>query len=457
MNIKNSKHRKILLPLGLVILTVVLVSVIKGNPPESKRGKPSKASQMTVETQTLQPQAYQVMVKSFGTVAPRTQTQLSAQVQGKITYVSEKFRAGGFFKSGDVLVELDNRDYLAEVNIAKASYVSATQSLAEEKARVKQAVADWKRLGNGSSASDLVLRKPQLEAAQAKMLSSQAQLDKAKLALERTKIIAPYSGRILKKNVDIGQVVSGNTVLASIYATDVVEVRLPISNKDLALVDLPEEFQNATTDIAPTAPLKSDVKLTSDLNGNQSWNASLVRTEGAIDTESQQLYVIAQIANPYLRNVSGNGQVKIGQYVTAEITGRVVENALVIPSSAIYQGSYVYIVDSENLLKRVTISLGWQNGLEATVTEGLSAGDELVLTSLGQVNSGTPVSIEGRSPSYGSKGERHKREKREKPRKEMTPERREKLERIAQEKGISVKQLMAERKAKRQNREGDNL
>jgi len=399
------KVKKILLPIIIVVVTIALMMIIFKNPPTSKRAQPSKTAQMTVATSTLIPQHYQVIVQSFGTVKPRTQSVLFAQVSGQINKVSKQFRAGGFFEQGDILIQLDDRDHRAEVKIAQASLMSAKQSLQEEKARVKQAQADWQRLGNGQAANALVLRQPQYEAAKAQVLSAQALLDKAKLSLERTKIIAPYAGRVLKKNVDIGQVISSNTQLADIFAVDTVEIRLPIKNKDLPLMKLPEEYRNSheqSEGESSESSMISNVIVSSDLMGEQVWQGKIVRTESAIDEMSQQLYVVAQIIRPYDSEYNQGAQIKMGQYVTAHITGREVENALVIPSSAIYQGSYVYIVQN-GLLMRKEIQLGWQNGTEAIVTMGLNAKDELVLTPLGQVSSGTPVAIEGQASTTGSR------------------------------------------------------
>ncbi|TMM47890.1 efflux RND transporter periplasmic adaptor subunit [Colwellia ponticola] len=412
---KTAPYKKVLLPVIIVIATITLMMIIFKNPPTSQRKMPSTAAQMTVATTTLVPQNYQVIIQSFGTVKPRTQSVLFAQVSGQITYVSKQFRAGGFFEQGDILIKLDDRDYRAEVNIAQASLMSAKQNLQEEDARVKQAKSDWQRLGNGKAANVLVLRQPQYEAAQAQVLSAQAQLDKAKLSLERTNIVAPYAGRILKKNVDIGQVISSNTELADIFAVDYVEIRLPIKNKDLPLMKLPEEYRNADDDSGDDStmingksysnlePNKhnamiSNVVISSDLMGKQIWQGKIVRTESAIDEVSQQLYVVAQIIRPYDGEYNQGAQIKMGQYVTAQITGKIVENAIVIPSSAVYQGSYVYIVEN-GLLMRKEIELGWQDGKEAIVTAGLVAGNELVLTSLGQVSSGTRVAIAGQQPS----------------------------------------------------------
>ena len=434
--------KKILLPAVIIIATVTLMMFIFNNPPTSNRSKPSKAPQMTVETTQLTPQTYQVMIQSFGTVQPRTQSVLFAQVSGQINSVSKQFRAGGFFEKGDILVTLDDRDHRAEVNIAQASFMTAEQNLQEESARVKQAQADWKRLGNGETPNALVLRQPQYEAAKAQVLSAQALLAKVNLALERTKIVAPYAGRILKKQVDIGQVISSNTQLADIFAVDYVEIRLPIKNKDLALMQLPEEYRNANqqSDNNDNIDAKvSNVVIRSDLMGEQVWQGKIIRTESAIDDTSQQLYVVAQIISPYDSQHNQGAQIKIGQYITAQITGREIENALVIPSKTIYQGSYVYIVEN-GLLMRKEVTLGWQNGTESIVTAGLNAGDELVLTSLGQVSSGTPVAIAGQAPPRSNASQN------------MSLEHRKNLEKIAAEKGISVEDLIAQRKKNKEHR-----
>ncbi|MBR9728816.1 efflux RND transporter periplasmic adaptor subunit [Shewanella intestini] len=380
----NIMNKKYLVPAVIIAVVVAVIMVITSNPPSSKRGGKKPVSNVAVEVRQIIPQNYQIEVSSFGVVKPRTQSSLVTQASGQILSISANFREGGFFNKGEVLVQLDDRDYLAEVKIAQAGLLQAKQGLQEEQARVDQALIDWKRLGNGREPTELVLRQPQLAAAQAAMLSNQAQLDKALLALERTKIVAPFDGRILEKSVDVGRVVTTNAQLATIYATDYVEIRLPINNKDLALVDLPEQGKTA---VAP-------VQFESDLIGVQHWQGQLDRTEGAIDNSSQQLYVVAQIDDPFSYQSHKQMPLKIGQYLTANIQGKVLTDAIVIPTKSIYQGSYVYVVQAGKLL-RTEVSVLWQNSHDAVIASGLNANDDLVLTSLGQVSSGTPVAVAG--------------------------------------------------------------
>ena len=318
----KTKTAKIIIPAVVIVATFLIVMFIKTNPPETKRfGSPPKAS-ISVAVLDIKPQSYQVMVDSYGTVRPRTQSLLIAQASGQIIDASANFREGGFFEKGDVLLKLDDRDHQAEVKSAQADLLTAEQGLLEEKARGQQAITDWKRLGDSTQANSLVLREPQLAAAQAEVLSAQAALEKAMLDLERTEVTAPYAGRILSRSVDLGQVVSDNTQLATIYAIDSVEIRLPIKNKDLSFVNLPEQYRDGAKNQAGSV-----VKFSSDLVGEQIWQGELARTEGAIDENAQQLYVVAKINDPYKSTANNQYPIKIGQYIKAQITGKTVSNA----------------------------------------------------------------------------------------------------------------------------------
>jgi RND family efflux transporter MFP subunit len=381
---------KKLLPVLIIGALLLVALIIKMNPPEAPTQRGSVGPQMAVETLTATPRDYRVMLESYGTIQPRTKSMLVTQVGGEIVDVNPNVRGGGFFERGDILVKIDSRDYAADVRIAEATLADARQALAEAEARSQQAREDWERLGNAGEPSELVLRVPQLEAARARVLSAESGLQKAALRLERTEIRAPFAGRVLRKFVDLGQVVSQNAQLAEIYATDIVEIRLPLRNRDLPFIDLPETFRYTDE----TEQYSGRVEIRSDLAGQVAWDAKLVRTEGAIDDTARQLHVIAQIDDPFAPTATGQAPLKIGQYVTAAIEGNTVRDALIIPNNSIYQGSYVYVVE-EGILWRRDIEIAWQNDDEAIVSSGLDAGDRLVITPLGQVTSGIRVTIIG--------------------------------------------------------------
>lgn len=371
-------------PLIVIVLTVVVIQLIGHFKPEAKKQSVKKAPTISVETMMIHSRQYQIILDSFGKIEPRTRGVLSSQVSGQIIAVNPEFREGGFFEKGELLLTIDPRDYNVQVEIAEAELAEMRVGYEEQQALAEQAQKDWSNLGRKGKASAFALRKPQVEAARLKIDSAKAKLKQAKLAVERTRIKAPYRGRLLAKNVDIGDLVAATAKLADIYAIDRLEIRLPLKNSELAFIDLPEREMSSF----PRVTIENSLGLDS-----QYWHATVVRTAGAIDEVSQQLYVTAQITRE-LRDGHGESRrpLKIGQFVNARIEGRTIDKAIVIPNSAIYQGSYLYLV-RDGLLLRKEIKIAWQNDDEALISSGIKGGDQLVLTPLGQVSSGTLVKV----------------------------------------------------------------
>jgi len=382
------KLAKILLPILVIAGAsgIAFVTIAKREAPE--RHAPRKAT-IEVEVTTLAQSDYTIRVNSRGTVRPRTESTLIPEVSGRIVSLSPNIREGEFFEAGDVLLEIDARDYQADVAVAKANIVQAHTTLAEERARADQARRDWKRLGETGEPGALVLRKPQLAGARAGVASAEARLTQARLALERTKIVAPYAGRVLERNVDIGQYVTTGTVLVRIYAVDYVEVRLPLTNRQLEFVDIPEVYRgnNPASHRADLA-VRLSARIGSRLH---SWDGRVVRAEGSIDTQSRQLFVIAQVDDPYGKGPAGRPPLKVGQFVEAEIEGRTVNDVIVIPRSALRAGGEVLLVNDENRLETRAIEVLWADEQNAVAGSGLAPGERLVLTPLGGAMDGIEV------------------------------------------------------------------
>jgi RND family efflux transporter MFP subunit len=357
------------------------------------RKAPVAIPRITVETVIVTPVSYTIQLPSYGRVQPRTQSNLVAQVSGQIIEISEHFRNGGYVNKDEVLVGIDPVDYQVQIDIAQGDVVEAELALEEEKARGGQARKDWTKIGGLESASDLALRIPQLRAARARLATAKARLRQARVNLQRTQITAPYAGRILTTHVDLGAVITPQLILAELYATDYVEVRLPVKSADLTYIQLPEAAARADKLQYPQVSFSNNL-----IVPEEQWQGRIVRTEGAIDAGSQQLYVIAQIDDPFgLQVAEGDDSIadqryplKIGQYLPAVIKGRTLEDSITIPNSVIYQGSFVYLIKND-VLVRQEIELGFQDKDRALVSSGINVGDELVLTNLGQVASGTAI------------------------------------------------------------------
>ncbi len=352
---------------------------------------------VAIDAVRVLPEDFQVVIRSEGTVEPRTESTLIPQVSGQIVAISPSFREGGFFEQGDILVTLDPRDYQLAIASAEAQVAQAESALEQELAQAKVVEDDWRMLGR--QAPELGLRKPQIAAARATVLSAKAQLERARFDLERTRIRAPYDGQVLEKSVDVGQFVSTGTPLARVYATDYVEIRLPLSNRQLEFVDLPERFRGETAQRGTAGP---EVVVKAVIGRQEwRWTGRIVRAEGAIDTRTRQLFVVAQVDDPYERVADGQPPLRIGQFVEVEIAGRTLENAFVLPRSALREAAEVLLVNEDSRLERRPVTVAWTDGEHAVVTEGLAAGAVVNVTPLAVAANGTLVAatIDGVAPA----------------------------------------------------------
>lgn len=373
------KFLKLVVPAILVLCVAwMITSVLKATKPApEKRSRPS--SPPSVEIVQVQPGSYQITVPTRGEIRARTRSVLVPEVPGRIVKVAENFRAGGFFEEGDVLVEIDPRNYETAVTVATGNVAQAQNSHEQEKARAAQAKENWDRLGNGKEPTDLVLRVPQLAEAKARVDAAIAEEDQARLDLQRTKVRAPYAGRILEQLADVGQFVTTGTSLARVFAVDYAEIRLPLTNKQAAFIDLPEDFRGDPT--SPDSEDLPDLRLTKKQGLKEhSWQGKIVRTEGAIDLLSRQLFVVGQVDDPYRKRDDGAPPLKIGDFVEAQITGREISGVYTVPRTAIREGNQVLLVDAGQRLRIRDIEIIWGDDQNVVVSAGLNPGDTICTT-----------------------------------------------------------------------------
>jgi RND family efflux transporter MFP subunit len=391
---------KFLLPV-FVLLAAVFVGwlILKAKPVvESRRPPPSVTR---VEVIRAEPTDFQIVIESQGTVQPRTETTLTARVSGQVIRVAPGFRAGGFFEQGDVLLEIDPLDYETAVVVAEAALAQARLRLAEEEARSAQALRDWEKIGRGEPPSPLALREPQLAEAAAAARAAEARLVQARNNLEYTKVRAPFEGRILEHRVDIGQYVNSNTVLARIYSVDFAEVRLPLSERQLDHVELPERYRGESADDS-RGP---EVEISGGLGTEQyTWTGHIVRTEGAVDQRSRQLFIIAQVPDPYGRTDYDRPPLKVGMFVRARINGRTLENVFVLPRAALRENRLLLIARPEDQLERREIDVVWRDSEVIVVRDSLKPGERVIVTQLAYAVDGMKVTAgdgRGKGPGAG--------------------------------------------------------
>ena len=364
---------RIIAPIAVLAASVgayALLQISRPAPEQSDRD-PRPTS---VYTATVKAHNTTLEVITQGEVRSRTAIDLVSQVGGRIIAVSPEFVEGGRIEPGVPLLQIEDTDY-------KLALSQAQSRLADAELAVQQALADQdvarKQLRNDRNASDLALKKPQVAQARAQREAALAGLEQARLDLQRTSLTLPFEGRVASTRVHIGQFISPGTVLGRVFSTELVEVRLPLNNAQLASLGLPIGFTAAPGEGVP-------VEFSAQVAGQrQQWRGTLVRLDAAVDPDSRMLYAIAEVEDPYGEAVSSKGMpLAVGLFVEAKIQGRRLQNAMQIPGSALRAGDKVFVVDSAGLLDVRSVDVAHATPRTAVISAGLAPGEKVVTSAI---------------------------------------------------------------------------
>ncbi len=329
---------KFIIP-GLVILASLFgAAVLMATSPQVEPNNPVPVPP-TVRVRDVQPEAVRLRVHSQGTVAPDTQSQLIPEVSGRVTWMSGALVNGGYFEQGQTLLRLDDKDYRSSLKRAEAalSRAEATYEHARFEFERMQSL-EQRRL---ASRSQMEAAQRDFRVAEATLHDARATLEQARLNLERTHVQAPFTGLVRDESVDIGQLVGPTSPVATIYATDRLEVRLPIADRQLGFLNLPIAHRG---ELPPER--QPAVALSAEYAGQRlQWMGNVVRTEAQIDTASRMVNVVARIA--------GGGQEAlpaVGLFVNADIEGLLVDDVIVLPRTALRNDNRVLVVGDDNRL-----------------------------------------------------------------------------------------------------------
>jgi len=326
-----------------------------------------------------------VQVESRGTVVPRTESQLVVEVSGRVLWVSPQLVSGGFFEAGDELLRIDPRDFELARAQAELEVARSSRRLAEEEADAEVARKEWERLGQGEP-TPLSLRQPQVAEARAALTSAEALLERAERDLARTTLAAPFPGRVRQESVDVGQYVRLGEAVATVYGTEVAEVRLPLPDGELEFLSLP--FAAAGSEERRPA-----VELSAEFAGEgRSWTAHVVRTEGEIDPTTRMVMAVAQVEDPYGREAEEPGvPLALGMFVEGRIQGHVLEDVFVLPRTALRDDEMVYVLDADDRLHFVAAEVVRREREQVILRAEIPDGTRVVVSPIEVVTDGMRV------------------------------------------------------------------
>ncbi len=371
----KSKLIKIVLPLLILVLAVVGMRVLIASREEPKK-EVREIPGALVETLAVTRGSRAVKVVGTGTVQPFREITLTPQVGGRLLEVSPNFVAGGFFRTGEVLLRIEDTDYRLAVDKARATLAKAEYELANEQGLADVARREWERMGfSGEQPSPLVLREPQLKNAGASLLSARAALGQAELDLARTLIKAPFDGLVRSESVDPGQVVRVGTAVATLIGSEQAEVLVPLPLAELDWLAVPRPGS-----AGPGAA--AEIRLSTG-DDQHRWEGRLDRVLGEVDPQGRMARAVIKVADPYGLQAGGSERpaLAMGTFVEVTLHGRQLDDVVVLPAAALRDEQTVWVAREQKLQVR-PVEVLRRTRDEVVIGSGLEAGDQVVLTYL---------------------------------------------------------------------------
>ena len=326
---------------------------------------------LSLHVENARAEKVRLSVHTQGEVSAKTDINLIPQVSGRIISVSDSFAEGGAFASGTTLIKIDDADYKLAVIRAEARVAETAVTLEKELADARIKTKQWEEWVKDGEPTPLALNAPQVARAQASLRGAEADMQSAKLNLARTNVSVPFKGRVMERSIGVGQYVTAGTQIGRVFATDTVEIRLPLTDSQLTELNLPIGFV-AKNGNAPV------VSLSTNMGGeDHTWQGHIVRVNASVDKETRLVYAIAEVDDPYGASADAGMPLAVGLFVNASIKSVVPKNAFVMSRDALRGKDKVYVIRDGKLEIR-TVSVLSTSAQQLIIASGVEAGEQVV-------------------------------------------------------------------------------
>ena len=395
MNIIKSRLVKLGLPLLVLGVAGILAWQINDSAPKAGRRVP-QAQPRLVDVQPVIREDVKITVTGLGTVIPSRQLLLYPEVTGLVKTMRNHLLPGSQIHKGETLVEIDPLEYQIQLEKQKAEVALADSELQKEMGQQTIARQEFELIGQALSPEQkaLVLRQPQLDAAQAKLAQAKAALAQAQMNLDRTRIKAPFNAQVISRNIETGSRVSTGSEIMDIVATDQFWLEVEIPVEQLQWLSFGDALEGKSEEKSGEEGL---VTISSPSWLNKTRTGHLLSFSPSLHSGSRMAKVIIAIDDPLaLRHENqGKPRVLINDLVRAEINGQEIANAVVVPDALFRNGNQVWLIDSNKNLEIRTLEPVYRDSVKAIVATGvatgLNDGDSLITSTLTVAVQGMPL------------------------------------------------------------------
>lgn len=383
-------------PLATLVLAIVVFKALVAGREMPDRERPPDRG-MLVEVSVAEQVREPVVVHADGSVVPARQVVVQPQVAGRLDSVHPALVVGGLVSEGDRLVSIEDDDYGIAVDEARAAVAQAETQLEIELGRQRVAAREWEIFRGeapDSADSTLATREPQVRAAEIQVEMARARLAQARLNRGRTTVDAPFNGIVLRENVELGQLVTIQSQLATIAGTDEFWIQAAVPIASIDSIELPGV--NAVEGSAVRVVQRG-------AGGEIEREGRVVRLLGELSQVGHMAQVVISVEDPLdLQRPVGDRRspLLLGSYVSVEIAGARIEDVVEVPRTALHDGSRIYVaVDGELQVREVEIA--WRTEDAVYVRSGVEAGDRYITSPVPIAVDGMKVRVAGDEPAQG--------------------------------------------------------
>jgi RND family efflux transporter MFP subunit len=379
---------RFLIPIILIVASIAAANYLYATKPVARRGRPQIPLPL-VETMTVTSGNHFVTLSAMGTVIPSRAITLKSRVGGFVQEKSRELIPGGLFKKGEVMIRLEQEDFLLNVERQKAVLARLKAELRLEMGKQTVAREELKILQNSSrraiSNSDLALREPQLAQIKADIAGAETDLARVNLDLGRTIIKAPFNCIVMAVNVEPGSQISSQDTLASLSGTDDYWVKATLPADQLKWVKFPLKSHGVgskaviTTRDGTTRP------------------GHVIRLLGELGQETRLATLLITIKDPLSLQDQGAMPLLLNSYVQIRIQGTQILHVIAMPRDVVRDGDQVWCLYDEQLVIK-PIKILWRDTNQVFVSGGLDLNDEIIISDMASPVAGMALRAQGRTP-----------------------------------------------------------
>ena len=375
--------------LTLVVLTgaLLLSTALIALKPQPKP-REAAATLPLVDVVLAQPAAQRMLVRAQGTLAPRDEIELVAEVAGRVVWISPSFDGAGEFVVDEPLVRIARDDYEIGAQRARAAVERAQSQLTLARAALERSDALFDAGATSPAAHEQALGNQQI--AEANLHDARAAQEQAELALARTELRAPFAGRVRERKVSLGQYLAPSMPVARIYGGEGAEVKLSVRAEDAAFVALPE-------DASVPGPR---VLFRGDIGGElRKFTGRIASSAGGLDPRTRMLTLVARVEAD---SAAQGASLAMGSFVEAEIEGREVAGLVKLPRAALAGEGYVVVVGKGDLLESRAVRVYRADDEQVWIAGGLAAGERVCAHAPSALAPGTRVRVAAFTPELAA-------------------------------------------------------